>query len=137
MLAVVLHAFAAPHLAADLHDLAGAADRGVERDTVKSLDHLRPGGADAEAESPVGHVIQPRGGHRQQRRRADIDGQYPGSQFDRVGLGGQVSQLGDGVEGVRLGHHHDFDAGLLEFDHTVHGLVKAARIVQSDPDSHQ
>src|ERR1700727_2786200 len=45
VLAVVFHPFPAPHLAADLHDLAGAPYRGVERDAVKPLHHLRPGRA--------------------------------------------------------------------------------------------
>jgi hypothetical protein len=132
-----LHPFPAPHLSADFHDLAGAADRGIERDAVKALHHQRPGRADPEPESAVGDEIQARRGHRQQRRGADVDGKHPRGQFDGVGLGSQIPELADGVEGVRLGHHGDVDAGLLEFNDAVDGLVKAGRIIQRDPDSHQ
>src|ERR1700677_3108205 len=38
---------------------------------------------------------------------------------------------------ARLGHRRDVDAGLLEFDDSVDGFVKAARVIQGDPDSHQ
>src|SRR5271166_2135618 len=48
VLAAVLHPFPAPHLSADLHDLAGAAYRGVELDAVEPLDHLRSRSADPE-----------------------------------------------------------------------------------------
>ena len=136
VLAVVVHPFPAPHLPADLHHLAGAAQRGVELDAVKPLDDLRSGRADPQAEPAVGHEVQTRGGHRQQRRRADVDGEHPRGQFDGAGLGGQIPELADGVEGIRLGHHHDVDAGLLELDDAVHGFFEAARVIQGDPDSH-
>jgi len=47
------------------------------------------------------------------------------------------SRAADGVERIRLGHDGDVDAGLLEFDDAVDGFVEAARIVQSDSDSHE
>ncbi|CAM4130687.1 hypothetical protein MYBA111488_03685 [Mycobacterium basiliense] len=57
MISAVVQPFPAPHLSADLHDFPGAADRGVEFDTIKSLDHLRPGGTDSEVEPAIRHEI--------------------------------------------------------------------------------
>jgi len=48
-----------------------------------------------------------------------------------------VFVLADRVEGIRLGHDRDVDTRLLQLDDAVDGLVKAARIVQGDPDAHQ
>lgn len=85
VLAVVVDVLAPPHLPADLDDLAGAAQRRVERYAVKSLDRLRAGGADAEPETSVGDVVDTGGGHRQQRRGAGVPVRMPDLYHQPVG----------------------------------------------------
>ena len=110
VLPVVLHVLAAPHLAADLDDLAGAAHRRVERNAVEALHHLRSRRADAEAEAAVGHVVQAGRRHREQCRGADVDRHDAGAQFDGRRLGRQVAELADRVVRVGLGDEGDVDA---------------------------
>ena len=137
MLAVELHVLAAPHLPADLDDFAGAAERSVERNAVETLNHLRPGRADAQPEAAVGHVVQPRGRHRQQRRGADVDGDDAGAELDPRRLRREIAQLADRVEGVGLRHQGDVDADLLQLDDLVDGFEKAAGVVQKDSGPHR
>src|SRR3712207_9164856 len=63
-------ALAPPHLAADLDDLPGAGDRLVVGHAVEALDDLWPRRAEAEDRPPAGERVEPRGGHRGQRRGA-------------------------------------------------------------------
>ena len=122
VLAVIGHPFAAPHLPADLDDLAGAAQRRVERHAVEALHHLRSRRADAQPEAAVGDVVQPGGRHRQQRRGADVDRDHAGAQLDPGRLGRQEAELADRVVRVGLGDQRDVDADLLQLDDLVDGL---------------
>ena len=125
VLALVGHPFAPPHLPADVDDLAGTAQRRVERHAVEALHHLRPGRADAQPEPAAGDVVEARGRHRQKRRGADVDRDDAGTEFDRRRLGRQEAELTDRVVGVGLGHQRDVDADLLQLDDLVDGLEKA------------
>ena len=82
-------------------------------------------------EAAVGDEVQACGRHRQQRRRADVDGKHARGQFDRRGLGGQIAQLADGVVRVRLGDQRRCRCRHFSSSTTlVDGLVEAARVIQ-------
>ena len=116
---VVLDALAAPHLAADVDDLAGAAERLVVGDAVEALDHLRARRAEAEDAAAVGQGVDAGGGHGDQRRRAGVDRQDARRDLDVLGAGREVAHDADGVEAVGLGDPDHVEAGLLELDDLV------------------
>ena len=136
VLAVVGDPLAAPHLPADLDDLAGAAQRRVERHAVEALHHLRARRADAEPEPAVGDVVEPGGRHRHQRRGAGVDRDHAGTQLDPRRPGREEAELTDRVVGVGLGDQRDVDADLLEFDHLVDRIEEAAGVTEKDPCPH-
>ena len=82
---VVGDALAAPHRAADVDHLAGAPERCVVPDAVEALDHLGAGRPEAEDEPTVGERVDPRRGHRHERRGAGVDRQDAGADGDRLG----------------------------------------------------
>ena len=136
VVALVLQLFAPPHLAADLDDLAGARDRRVVTDPVETLDHLRARSAQAQDVAAVGDVVQAGGGHGGQRGRAGVELQDARRQLDAVGAGCQVSERTHRVERIRLGDKDNVQAGAFEVGHLGGHLLEAARVVDSQSDSH-
>ena len=137
VLAVVLDALAPPHLAADVDDLAGAAERRGVGHAVEALDDLRPGRADAEREPPAGDVVQARGGLRERGRRAGVDVEDAGGDLQPLGLGGDVAHLAHRVEAVRLRDVDDVEAGLLVVGQLLDGLLETSGVAERHPDAHR
>src|SRR5882757_4236724 len=137
VLAVEGDVFAAPDLTADVDDLAGAAHRGVERDAMEALDHLRTGRPDAEPEPPVGDVVDAGRRHGEQRRGARVDRHDAGAELDGGCLCRQVTELADRIERVRLRDERDVDAALLELDDLLGRLTEAVGVVEKDSGAHR
>ena len=127
------HPLPVPHLTADLNDLARPAQRRIEGHAVESSMTCGPGRPDAEHEPALGDVVQTRGGHREQGGCAGVDRDDTRAEFDARRLGGQIAQLADGVERVRLRDQDDVDTVFLQFDDLVDGFAEAARVVQKMP----
>jgi hypothetical protein len=128
----------APHPPADLHHLAGAGERRVEVDAVEALDDLGAGDAQTEREAAAGDVVEPGRGHGGQRRGAGVQLHHGREQLHPGRAGGQVAELADRVEAVRLGHRHQVGAGRLVLHHLVDGRREAlAAVAELDAQPHQ
>ena len=134
--ALVLQPLPAPHLAADLDQLAGPGQRRVVGNAVPALDDLRPGRADAQRETSAGDVVEAGRRHRRHRRRARVDLHDAGRQLDPLGHRGQIAKLADRVVTVGLRHEDDVQPGLFEVGQLSRRLLEAARVVQCHSDAH-
>jgi hypothetical protein len=137
VLALVLNLLATPHLAADVDDLAGTGDGCVVLDAVEALDHLGSRSSEAEHETPVGNVVEARGGHGSQGRRAGVDLKDSRRDLDRRGLGRQESELAHCVERVRLGYEDDVQPGFFELGHLGDRFIESPRVVNHGSDVHR
>ena len=107
----------------DVDDLAGAAQRLVVGHAVEALDHLGPGGAEADHRAAAGDVVEAGRGLQQGARRAGVDVEDAGADLDGLGLRGEVAHQRRGVEAVRLGDPDRVEARLLQPGHLVGGLA--------------
>lgn len=137
VLALELQALAAPHPAADLDDLAGAADRRVVGHAVEALDHLRAGGPEAEDEAAVGDVVQAGRRHRGQRGGPRVQLQDARGQLHVIGPGGEIAERAHRVERVRLGHEDDVQSGPFQVGDLGGHFLETARIVDAQSDTHE
>ena len=126
----------APDLPADLDDLTCASQRSVVLDAVEPLDHLRSGSAQSHHEATVGDEVQARRRHGGQRRGTGVDLKDSRSEFDGRRLGRQVTELADGVEGIRLRDEGDVEARLLQVTDLFDGFGEPAAVVQTHTDTH-
>ena len=106
----------APHVPADLDDLARPTERRGVGDAVEALDHLGPGRAEAEVEASVAERVDARGRHREERRGARVDGQDRRADLDALGEGGEVAHEARAVEAVGLGDPHEVEPRGLHLD---------------------
>jgi hypothetical protein len=131
-LAVVLQwRLACPHLAAHLDVFLDALHWLFVRDSVETLDDLRPRGPESEDESTIAHEVTSGSRHSHQCGGPRVHVHDAGSDLDAVGLCGQVPDLRDGIEAVRLCDPHLVQSGLLERDDSVDGFLEPAGIVDS------
>ena len=123
--AVVLErCLTAPHVAADLDDLARPAERRGVGDAVEPLDHLWARRAEAEVEPPVAQRVDACGGHREERRGARVDGEDRRADLDALGERGEVAHEARAVEAVGLGHPHEVEPRRLHLDDLAGGGLK-------------
>ena len=118
-------------------DLAGPAERLVVGHPVEPLDHLRPGGAEAEDRPAGGHVVQPGGGLQDRSRRAREDVEDARGDLEPLGLRGQVAHQRGRVEAVGLGDPDHVEAGLLELGHLVCGVARVAGVLEGVGELHR
>ena len=104
----------APHLTADLNNLAGAGQRSVVLDAMEALDDLWTGRADAHHETTTGNEIETGSCHRGEAGRTRVNLENARRQLDRRGLCSQVSQLTDGVKRVCLRDKRDIETRTFE-----------------------
>src|SRR5581483_5828031 len=103
VLAVVGDALAAEGEVDDVDVLAGASERGLERDAVPAFRDLRAGDAEGEAEAAGGERVERRGGHRGHRRGAGGELEDGRADVDALSLRGDPGQDRGGVGSVGLG----------------------------------
>ncbi len=137
VVAAVMHnLLTPPHLAAYLHDLAGASEWRVVRDSVEPFNDLRAGCPDPKSEPTVGNVVETGRRHRRQRRSTAVQGQDPRRDPQPVGACGDVPQLAHRVEGVQLRHEDDVDPGGLEVTQAGNRLLESATVGQGYSEPH-
>jgi hypothetical protein len=105
---------AAQAAADQLDDLAGPAERVGVGQAVEALDHLRARGAEAQDGAAAADVVEPGRGLQECSRRAREDVEDGCADLDRLGLRGEVSHEGGGVEAVGLWHPDAVKAGILQ-----------------------
>ncbi len=129
--------FAGPDLAADLNDLAGAAERRVVGNTVPPLDDLRPRRTETEdATAATQHVDTDRC-HGQQGRRPAVDRQDARRDLDPGGDGGQVAHHRWGVHAIGLGDPNQVDSRLFVFDDAFGHCLDVTGVVQGHAQLHE
>jgi len=101
--------------AADVDVVTDARHRLLVWNAVEALDDLRARGAEAEDEPATRHEVEACRGLAHARCRTRKHIQDASTDFDRVGLGGEIAHLRHRVEAVRLGHPDDVKASLFEF----------------------
>ncbi len=121
--------FTLPDHAAGFDVLLDPLHRLVVPHAVEAFDDLRTAGPEAEHEASVTDVIAARSSHRHQRRCARVDVDDAGADLDPLGLGGEVADLADRVEAVRLGDPHLIEADLFELDHAIDRLFEPAGVI--------
>ena len=128
---------AGPHLAADLDDLPGAAERLVVRDAVPALDHLRARRAEAELAAAVGEGVDARRRHGEERGRPGVDRQDARRDLHGLGAGGEVAHEARRVEAVGLGHPDEVEPSLLQLGDLVGRLLEPTGVAELHADLHR
>ena len=104
----------------DVHGLAHARERRLERPPLQALHHLRAAGAQAEQEAVAGNRRQGERRHRRHARRPGADLHDAGAEPDALGAPGKKGQRRHRVLAPRLRAPDGIDAEPLGFDDEVH-----------------
>jgi hypothetical protein len=128
---------APPHLAADLDDLARAAQGIVVGDAVETLDDLGARRAETEVESAIGERVDAGGGHGDQCGSPRVDRQDRRADLHRLGQGGKVAHERGTVETVRLGHPDQVETDFFHLHDVARGLFEASRVVEHRRNLHR
>ncbi|CAB4820866.1 unannotated protein [freshwater metagenome] len=122
--------FASPDVATCLDVFLNAQHRLFVWHAMEAFDHLRATCTKPKNESTVRDVVTTSSGHRHQRWRTTENVQNSGTNFDLVGLGGEVTNLANGVGTVGLGNPHGIKASLFVFDNFVNRGMKSTGVIE-------
>ncbi len=132
-LAVVEDLLAAQDHVDDLDVFLRPLDRLLELLAVPVLDDAGARGAEADDHAAAAELVERRGGHREDRRRAAEHGRDAGAELDLLGRQGDLGEERELVAAPGLGREDGFDADFLgDLDPFDEGSVLFGRAGKSD-----